>query len=237
MKISYRRTGGWKPPQDNERLDIQDDGIFTMWRSVGWATNPATPVGRFAGRLSEGELTTLQREASSAAQAGDIQIMITPDAPVEAIQVGGAKAVLGANDQPGGAWGPLVEHLRRLLAELTASPRAAVSVQVSDDGKKARLVHLGDEPLRLDLSTLSVRAVLWEDYDRLGDWSAPPRAAGDGHLSDVRAGPGWSVDLPFSHGFEVRPGSAVVAYVNFVAYDGHEPVAVSLQSPHAWPDE
>ncbi len=58
MIVTYRRVGGMQPPPDRELLTIDDDGSFTLWRSVGWATYPPTPVGRFSGRLDgQGHMT------------------------------------------------------------------------------------------------------------------------------------------------------------------------------------
>jgi hypothetical protein len=229
MSISYSRTGGFRPPRDREILEIQDTGEFTMWRSIGWATDPPSPIGRFSGEIDEALNARLHEEAAAAAKAGNLQMKLSPDSPVETIQIGEAKATVGANDEAEGPWGDVVRRLRKLLSDLTRHPQAAIALEVSKDGQTARLVHHGKEPLRLDLTAMTVRAVLWEEYDKPGDWRSPSRHSGD--MANIEAGVGWSLDLPFDHGFEVGGKREVVAYVTFTVFDAKRAVPVSLQSP------
>src|SRR5690242_11482166 len=145
------------PPPDHEELEIGEEGAFSMWRSIGRATQPPTPVGLFNGRLEAGLYAELREEARAAAQARDLYISPAPDSPLEAITIGDIdvhKAYLGIHDDPEGAWGALVDRLRSLLGELTRFPRAALAVEVLEGGHRARLVHRGEEPLRLDLRGL-----------------------------------------------------------------------------------
>jgi hypothetical protein len=64
MMIHYARSGGFRPPRDREILTIEEDGAFTMWRSVGSAVHPPSPVGRFAGHCEH-------RNGSSTRQDGN----------------------------------------------------------------------------------------------------------------------------------------------------------------------
>jgi hypothetical protein len=233
MKISYYRVGGFMPPPDNEQLEIVGDGSFTLWRSVGWTTQPPTPVGRFAGKLDGEQNAALQREAQEAADAGNLNILLKPDSPLETISIeGSARAQMGIHDKPDGRWWPLVARLRALLGALTAFPRAAIALEVLPGGRQARLVHQGQETLQLDLSKLNVRAVLWVDYVPRGDWAVAPQFTGT--EAEVSAGPGWSLGLPFEHGFEIeekgRDGSRIAAYVNFGVVEGDWPIPVSLEA-------
>lgn len=229
MKISYSRSGGRTPPRDREILEINSEGTFSMWRSVGSATHPPTPIGRFAGQLYDQGQIQLQEAAAKAAKAGNLKLKPLPGAATETITVDEAQARLGANDKPEGAWTDVIEQLRRLLGNLTAFPQAAVKLEVQERGRTARLVQQGPDELQLDLSGLTVRAVLWEGYNKAGDWRAKELPAGA--ASKVKAGPGWSFDLPFDHGFKIETGQEVVAYVTFAAFDGDRSIPVALNSP------
>jgi hypothetical protein len=222
--IALTRAGGMRLPQLHEILEIGDDGAFSMWRSVGKASQPPTPIGRFGGRLSGEQLTALAETARRAAAEGSRTWLISPDSPVDRLEADGASAALGIHDPGEGAWKGLIEVLRPLLGELTASPRAAIALEV-DGG--ARLVHQGTEPLTLDLSGLTVRATHWRDGDSQARWTAP-QSTGQGE-EVVR--PGWRLALPFEHGFDVRRGDRVAAEVTFAAHDGEQLVPVSLQTP------
>jgi hypothetical protein len=228
MNIRYTRSGGRTPPRDREILDIDATGAFTLWRSVGAATNPPTPIGRFVGQLDAQLNAEVQSEAQAALDAGDVSQTPRPDSPVETITVDGVKARLGAYDEPAGAWGTLVSRLRQLLGDLAAFPQAALTLEVQPDGSRAQLIHQGSEALQLDLSALTVRAVLWESDNKAGDWRAPKASGSPGRLT---ADPGWTYDLLFDHGFTVASGQDVVAYVTLTVFDGQQAIPVALSSP------
>jgi hypothetical protein len=227
MTIRYTRSGGRTPPRDREVLEIGDDGAFTLWRSVGSATDPPTPVGSFAGKLEARDRTAITKLADAARQAGDLNIRPKPDSSTETISLDGATARLGALDQPEEPWGPLITRLRELLGELTSKPRAALALEVTPDGTAARLVQQGSDSLELDLTKLTVRAVLWKEYDKRGDWHAKDVS----NPGRITADPGWSLDLPFDHGFHIGSGEEVVAYVTCSAFDGDQAILVALTSP------
>ena len=234
-----RRLGGRVPPADNEHLDVAPDGSFSMWRSANTGV-----AGRFAGSLDGGELAALVEEARAAAAAGDLEVQAFPDDAVERVEVDGAHAEMGGGSQLDGAWAPLVARLHRLLDELTAQPLAAVALQVEQGGRRAALVHRGSQPLHLDLAKLASRAVLWgPEWWLLEDWrsgeagpaaAAPPAegaagpGAGEGAAGPVVAGPGWSLELPFGHGFEPGPGRMIQAFAELTVVDRDLPVPVGL---------
>jgi hypothetical protein len=230
MKITYRRAGGHMPPPDRELLTIQDDGSFTLWRSVN------TPAcGRFAGQLTLDQWNALQAEGAAAAQAGSMARPILPDSAIETIQVGDSVARLGHTDTPDGAWGNLVTHCRSLVTDLLDAPQAAVVLEVAPGAAGARLVHRGGRPISVDLSRLAVRAVLWGGYyEQRGNWqwAAPlaPGARGERGTGPgrVEAGPGWSLDLNFAHGFTPGADEVVHTYVTFSVFDQEGLVDVSL---------
>jgi hypothetical protein len=229
--VRLRRLGGRVPPPDNEHLDVAPDGEFSMWRS----TNTGI-AGRFAGRLDPDELAGLQAEASRASAAGDLEVQPFPDASIETVEVQGARAELGGDTD--GPWAPLVARLHRLLDELTAAPLAAIALEVDRDGRRARLVHRGSQPLRLDLSGLSSRAVLWgPNWWLLQDWRSGPgddgaAAAGAGATArgPVEAGPSWSMELPFGHGFEPGPDRTLQGFAELVLIERELPVPVGLMA-------
>ena len=227
MMIRYARSGGFRPPRDREILTIEKDGAFTMWRSIGSAVYPPSPVGRFAGQLEPRTQESLTKAVQAVAHEGDIDIVPKPGSAIVNIETDQVHARMGIHDEPGNSWGALAELLQGLLKNLTSCPVAAMDVAVSDDGKKAHLAHLGQQPLLLDLSELIVRAVLWEDHKKLGDWSTSGTAAGEDQIS---AAINWKLELPFDHGFDPSGEQNVVVYVTFAISHKNQFIPVRLDS-------
>lgn len=221
--IALRRTGGLRLPQFSERLEVADDGTFRMWRSVSMAAPLPSPIGRFAGRLPVPQLNALSDAAKRAAAEGSRTWLVSPDSPVDEFEVDGAMATLGIHDPGEGAWEACAALVRPLLGELTASPLAAIALEVT--GGPA-LYHQGREPLTLDLSHLTVRAVHWREGQSQGRWTAPETDRGE-----VGAGPGWRLRLPFDHGFALEAGDRLTVQATLAAFDGDRLVPVSLQTP------
>jgi hypothetical protein len=228
MSYRYTVSGGRTPPRDNEKIEIDAQGHFTMWRSVGAASFPPSAVGRFTGNLSAEDFEGLQKHVVAADLVGSLSITPPPDASIVRINTGKTQASFGFNEEPEGPWGDLAAFFAELLCSLTQQPVAALMVEVSQHGNHAKLVHLGTEPLKLNLASLNVRAVLWHGYNKQGDWLVP--AGSERELSEVIAEPGWSMELPFAHGFAEKEGMQVVAYVTLEAYDGDTAIPVSLES-------
>lgn len=213
MMIRYARSGGFRPPRDREILTIEEDGSFTMWRSVGSAVQPPSPVGRFAGQLDAPTLESLKASVKAVALEGDLAIKPKPSSAVVNIETDRVKARMGIHDEPVGSWAELAESLKGLLGKLTNSPVAAITLDVDEGGRYARLIHLGQQPLLLDLSQLEVRAVLWEGHMKVGDWST---SSGDsGGNGQISAELNWEMNLPFDHHFDLAGEQTVVAYVTF----------------------
>jgi len=221
--IALLRNGGMRKPQFREVLEIDDNGAFRMWRSVSMASALPSPIGRFGGHLPDSRLRELTTAAGQAAADGSRTWVVRPDSPIDRIQADGATATLGIHDAGDGGWAALVALLRPLLQQLTESPVAAIALEV---GGGARLVHKGTTPLQLDLSKLTVRAVHWRDSGSEGQWTSEIASA-----DDVSAGPGWSLELPFDHGFETREGDRVTVSVTFSVRDGERLIPVGMQSP------
>jgi len=221
--IRFSRAGGMRLPQFHEVLEIDKAGTYRMWRSVSKASALPAPIGRFAGRVAEAQLDALGEAAARAAGVGSGAWLVRPDSPVDTIDVDGAEATLGIHDEGDGAWETLVGLVRPLLKELTASPEAAIALDV-DGG--ATLVHLGTQPLPVDLSTVELRAVHWRDDEALAEWSATISEP-----DEVAARPGWRLALPFQHGFDLEADDRLTVGVTFAVHDGDRLVPVGLQTP------
>ena len=228
MMVRYARSGGFRPPRDREILTIKDDGAFSMWRSVGSAVHPASPIGRFAGQLDDQILESLITAVKSVSLEGDLEIIPKPGSAIVNIETDRVRARMGIHDEPNNSWAELAELLQGLLGKLTSSPVAAVKLTVSESGKEARLIHLGQEPLLLDLSVLDVRAVLWEGHKKVDDWSTSGGISGDNEkiLADLN----WEMELPFNHQFDTSDEQSVVAYVTFSIYQKDQIIPVKLDS-------
>jgi hypothetical protein len=221
--IAVHRTGGFRPPEFSELLEVADDGTFQMWRSVSMAAPLPSPIGRFAGRLPAPQLSTLSDVAKRAAAEGSRTWLVSPDSPVDRFEVDGVTATLGIHDPGDGAWESFAAMVRPLLGELTASPLAAIALDVTDG---PALLHQGSGPLTLDLSHLAVRIVHWCEGESQGRWTAPETDRGE-----VVAGPGWRLPLPSEHGFALEAGDRLTVQATFGAFDGDRLVPVSLQTP------
>ena len=226
--LRYARSGGRRPPRDKEMLEINRTGAYSLWRSIGAATFPPSPIGRFVGKLPPEELQGLLLEVQNCKQVGNLSINPPPDAAIETVHLPGVQAALYIHAEPTGAWGLLMGRIRAYLASLPESPLAAISLEVFPGGQAARLTHLGPDPLEVDFTNLSVRAVLWDGYRKAGDWFAPKMRFD--FPKRITAIKDWSLDLPFDHGFSVDEGQVVVAYVTFTIFDGAQPIPVSLES-------
>jgi len=224
--IALSRTGGMRLPEFHEVLEVDGDGVFKMWRSVSKASELPSPIGRFAGSVTDAQKEALGAASKRAAGEGSRAWLVSPDSPVDRFDVDGVNATLGIHHPGEDAWKDLAALVRPLLRELTSSPLAAIALEIVDGGPK--LVHQGTEPLTLDLSTLTVRADHRRAGQSLARWTAPSPATAQG---EVVAKPGWKLDLPLEHGFDLKPGDRVTADVTFVAHNGDRLIPVGLQTP------
>lgn len=195
LDAAYSRTGG-RPPEDDERLEIDDDGAWRLRRTMG-----GPRVGTFAGRLDDAQRRELDEAMTSAAGGpGPAPATVAPDAAREAVEAGDASIGLAAGGDVAGAWRPLVELLRGWSETLAASDvaEAALELRLGPDGPV--LERLGAADLRVWLASLHVDA-----YARDADGVVVERAsAGPGVEPEVARGEatttnrGWSMapDLP-----------------------------------------
>jgi len=209
--LRYRVLGGRGTPPSDERLAIDDDR-FTLWRSTG------TPlVGRFAGRLTPATARDVTAAEAAAIAAGHPDAEAPPDAPIETVELGdGTTIELGHEADIEGPWGGLIELLRRLADDLVDQPAAAIGLEVAEDGRGARLVHRGPDPLGIDLSAAGIAVYAWKGYyEPAGRWLRGPMAIG----SPDTVGEGWRVDLPFDHDLRTGPGRSLQVAVDFSLRD------------------
>ena len=198
--VRFSRAGG-RPPADDEWIEVRADGSFSARRTIGGAR-----IGRFAGRLHDGELEALTSEVSAARDAGELWLETPRDGATESVELGEAGEVaasLGSNARPPKPWAALVGRLRALLDEATAHPEAAVELVA--DAAGARLVAAGDGSLELDTAAIEVRLVRLDASGvPVWRWSA---ATGDATAMPPRwetTGQGWTAKLLF----EVPPALA-----------------------------
>jgi hypothetical protein len=87
-------------------------------------------------------------------------------------------------------------------------------------------VHLGADPLTLDLSELSLRAVQWHEVEPRGKWESG--LIGTGDAKKITAKPGWSLKLPMAHGLALEPGDELSVYAEFAVLDQGMTIPISL---------
>jgi hypothetical protein len=223
--IRYLRQGGLMPAPQHEVLQIEEDGRFTMWRSVSIASKPPSArIGRFAGTLRPEQAAAVSEAARTVPLPGDDRPLPPPDSVVETLELPSSSLRVGVHDRIDGPWAALRDLLRSLLGELTAFPAAAIRLDIGDARSVARLVHEGDESILLDLHDLALGVFVWEDDSITDRWSMS-RAA----QTEITASPGWTIDLPLSHGFEVKRGQQLEVHATFAAFMDHERRLVALQ--------
>ncbi len=225
MIVTFSRTGGRGLPPESEFLEIADDGSLAIQRSSG------TPrVGRFGGHLAEAELKRIRELAVAADATGSIDAIQPPDSSLVTVTVGDATARFGDGAPPPGPWSALAEALGSLLDGRLDEPIAAIELVVGDRGHAARLEHRGTEALVVDLSDLTVRAVLWKGYYELeGEWQSEVGRRAE----PTRAEHGWSIGLAFDHGFELGEGRTLHASAAFglVENDRSQPLLAAVSPP------
>jgi hypothetical protein len=208
-----------RPPRFAETLEIRDDGTFAMRRSVSIASGLATPIGKFGGELAAAAREKVLAASAAAISEGSRTWKVLPDSPVDTVSVDGVSATAGIRDPAEGAWGELFAVLRPMLGELTQFPVAALALEVAPGPS---VVHLGRDPLDIDLTNLGLRAVHWRGDEAIARWSEQVNEG------EALAAPGWRLQLPFQHGFDALSGDRITFYATFaVDHDGRsEPVSL-----------
>lgn len=168
-------------------VEIDDD--FT---AAGWQTD-GDRVGRFRRPLTAAERRTIERSLTAARD-----VDATPPAPgprrpgstTERIIAEGVDLSVGT-DVPGPA-ADLVDRLRDLQAALADSPVAALALEVTGAPRRGRLRHVGDEPMVVRMTSLTVTvAVFGPDSALIDTVDRTVDASGTGD----RIRPGWTLSL------------------------------------------
>jgi hypothetical protein len=191
MTVRMTRTSHGTPP-DSAGIEIDDEGRATGWQTSG------TRVGRFARVLSAQERVTLDRALTSARDA-DAPAAPDPNAPRPP---SGATEQLAADELPGvvldehatppPGFKKLVRLLLSLREGLIETPVAAIELGVDGPPFRAQLRHVGPEPVRVRMGTLTVLATLFTRDSAIEDSKTYTVDASE---VDGPVGPGWTLPL------------------------------------------
>jgi hypothetical protein len=229
--IRFHLADSRQMPALAEMVEVADDGAISGWRTVS-----TSGAGWFAGVLPADETAALSAAVSAVAGVSPPSGLPAPEAPTETLELGDGAPVSVEHvvSSDPGPWSHLVAAARELLERLTDFPRAAIGISLPT-ADRARLKHLGTDPLELDLATVTVRATAWRGYyEPAGDWTSV--VAGP---ERVEVGPGWTHDLPLGLEYERSPDITLHVSATFaiVAGDRSVPVQVSHAPPAPPPDE
>lgn len=190
MRVSLTRASHGHAPQSFS-LEI-DGGTMTAGQDFG------RRVGRFARQLAPAEQEALERAVAAAANvveppAPEADRPLRPDGVTEELSADGLPdVVLEPPADPPAGYADLVRLLRSLREDLAESAVAALELDVSGPPLRARLRHVGSEPLAVRLETLTLQATLFgPDSTPLDRATAQVDASGAGG----EVGPGWSLPL------------------------------------------
>jgi hypothetical protein len=211
--VAFTRSSDAPPPM-LDTLDVDEDGSWRAWRSVG------ETIGRFSGS-DLGSVVGLARRA--AAEPPPTASDVPADATLDRLELGDghAVAIVGVSTRPTGAWGDLFDACREAIEDATTHPTAAISIVVLGHDR-VRLEHRGTDMLPVELGRVQAQASLWTTA---GAFLATGTGGVD--LGRVEAGPGWSVEIPLEGIDPTLPGGLVVS-VSFVADDGGVFIPVML---------
>ncbi len=153
-------------------------------------------VGRFARSLSTRERRALDRALAAAASAEPPAPPAGPFRPSGTVEQligdGLPELVLDSAATPPGAFKDLLRLLFRLRENLGESPVAVIELEVAGTPPGARLRHLGSDPIRLRISTLTLTTTLFGPDSAIVDTSSEVVEAS---AVDGQVGPGWAIPL------------------------------------------
>jgi hypothetical protein len=192
MTVRLTRTSHGGPPQ-LLGIEIDDGGHARSWQTLGHR------VGRFARDLSAHERTALERALTSAREADAGAV---PDPTGQVVRPSGATEQLVADEGPDLAFdaheGPppdfrkLIRLLLSLREDLVETPVAAIELAVDGPPFSAQLRHVGSEPVRVRMETLTVLATLFKRNSAIEDSKT---YIVDASGVDGPVWPGWTLPL------------------------------------------
>jgi hypothetical protein len=145
-------------------LVVHDDGHVTGYQTSGWR------VGRFARDLKAKERTALERALESARSATALEPAATtrpPSGSMEQLVADGLPdATFASNASPPPGFEGLVRVLRGVREDLADFPAAAIELEVIGTPLRARLHHVGTEPIGVRAAgELRIEALVYDkDY-------------------------------------------------------------------------
>jgi hypothetical protein len=191
MTVRLTRTSHGTLPE-SAGIEIDDDGRATGWQTSG------SRVGRFARDLLAQERDALERALSSARAADapaapDPNAVRPPSGATEQLIADGLPGVaLDEQATPPPGFKKLVRLLLKLRDDLVESPVAAIELLVDGPPFGARLRHVGPEPVRVRMGTLTVLATLFKRNSAIEDSKTYTVDASEVN-GPVR--PGWTLPL------------------------------------------
>jgi hypothetical protein len=214
--VSFSRLSSAPPPL-REIAEVEADGSWRAWRSVG------TAVGRFAGgdggsRVLEAVRAALDAQLPAPAEGG------TLDEATDEIVIDGSALEVPHGHVPAGPWGEALEACRDLVARAPEHPLAAIAVTMAGPGL-VRLEHRGSEALEVELGSGRVEITTHDERQ------IPVQSTFTAlDLGAVEARPGWSAEVRIDP-VEAPTGGMVGVEVSFVAVDDgvHIPVTISSE--------
>lgn len=180
-------------------LAIDDDGHVTGWQTAGWR------VGRFARDLTAKERTALDRALvlarapeSASSTPETTQSLASGSTPPsgsteQLVADGLPEATFASSASPPPGYEELIRVLRGVREDLADSPLAAIELEVTGTPLRARLKHVGREPIEVrGDAEIRVEALIYDkNYLVLEREQHTVEAAGlDGAVSD-----GWELEL------------------------------------------
>lgn len=195
--LRYQRTGGHAPAND-ELLEIDTDGAFSLRRVVGGAR-----VGEFAGNVPASALKTIKKHLADPLMAsGDPPESQMPPVVVEYITSEGLAAEVSPEARiKNKPLASVVRVLRALAEDLTSHPQTALECSLSKDAKTVRLQAIGEGPASIQDATLTFDLFgEHEEFLRAGNLESPLPRSGPVELQ-----PGWSVEITLPAELEFTP--------------------------------
>lgn len=206
--IRYQRTGGHRPAND-ELLEIESDGTFSLRRVVG-----GSRVGEFVGEIPVSSFKTLQKHLNDPS----IEVGIPPEGQMppfvlEYITAEGLAAEVSPEARiKNKPLASLARVLRELAEDLTAHPASAFECDIADGAPEVRLailgeggpVHVKDASLTFDLFGEQ------EEFLTGGKLDSPfPRS------EPVELQPGWSTSVSLPRELNFNPKMTLQVRMTF----------------------
>jgi hypothetical protein len=195
MTVSYHRSGGARSGvPESEWLSVDGD-TFQAWRTTG-----ASAAGHFGGTLTADESDRLTHAVAACEAAEPAHPPVRrPGATGVQVDIDSTSVRYGSGSPPPGPWATLDKVLHDLCDAVVDRPTAAIGIDPADDG--TRLVHLGRDPIEVDLTGGTFVAMAFTGW-----YHEEARSEGALEGGKETAEPGWTTPIPIG---ELPDGDAV----------------------------